>query len=193
MFQSVKNESTAQKLWHSHPRSPLQQHLSLRDEGTSQEAVSDQSPTLNISDVYISIIIASQCPNNSLQTCASVFAWNSPFSSVYPLNVFRDLKFCLSLRNRCVNSIKQPDLIAVQTPGVIVCWHQGIHMSVPPVIRPPSPLPGSQGISFQIQIGLSREPVLLDSGEFSLAQVREMACSIVDQKVTLSICLMFHS
>uniref|UniRef100_A0A672QJX4 Serine/threonine-protein kinase n=1 Tax=Sinocyclocheilus grahami TaxID=75366 RepID=A0A672QJX4_SINGR len=59
---------------------------------------------------------------------------------------------------------------------------QGIHMSVPPVIRPPSPLPGSQGISFQIQIGLSREPVLLDSGEFSLAQVREMACSIVDQK-----------
>uniref|UniRef100_A0A672QK34 Serine/threonine-protein kinase n=1 Tax=Sinocyclocheilus grahami TaxID=75366 RepID=A0A672QK34_SINGR len=54
--------------------------------------------------------------------------------------------------------------------------------SVPPVIRPPSPLPGSQGISFQIQIGLSREPVLLDSGEFSLAQVREMACSIVDQK-----------
>uniref|UniRef100_A0A8C1VMR9 Serine/threonine-protein kinase n=1 Tax=Cyprinus carpio TaxID=7962 RepID=A0A8C1VMR9_CYPCA len=58
----------------------------------------------------------------------------------------------------------------------------GIHMSVPPVIRPPSPLPGSQGISFQIQIGLSREPVLLDSGEFSLAQVREMACSIVDQK-----------
>ncbi|XP_059375028.1 serine/threonine-protein kinase D1-like isoform X2 [Carassius carassius] len=55
-------------------------------------------------------------------------------------------------------------------------------MSAPPVIRPPSPLPGSQGISFQIQIGLSREPVLLDSGEFSLAQVREMACSIVDQK-----------
>ncbi|XP_051502922.1 serine/threonine-protein kinase D1-like [Myxocyprinus asiaticus] len=55
-------------------------------------------------------------------------------------------------------------------------------MSLPPVIRPPSPIPGSQGISFQIQIGLSREPVLLDSGEFSLAQVREMACSIVDQK-----------
>uniref|UniRef100_A0A3P8XE42 Serine/threonine-protein kinase n=1 Tax=Esox lucius TaxID=8010 RepID=A0A3P8XE42_ESOLU len=59
-----------------------------------------------------------------------------------------------------------------------------IHMSVPPVIRPPSPLsPGSNGISFQIQIGLSREPVLLDSVDFSLAQVREMACSIVDQKL----------
>uniref|UniRef100_A0A8K9V727 Serine/threonine-protein kinase n=1 Tax=Oncorhynchus mykiss TaxID=8022 RepID=A0A8K9V727_ONCMY len=59
-----------------------------------------------------------------------------------------------------------------------------IHMSAPPVIRPPSPLsPGSNGISFQIQIGLSREPVLLDSVDFSLAQVREMACSIVDQKL----------
>ncbi|CAB1335427.1 unnamed protein product [Coregonus sp. 'balchen'] len=57
-------------------------------------------------------------------------------------------------------------------------------MSAPPVIRPPSPLsPGSNGISFQIQIGLSREPVLLDSVDFSLAQVREMACSIVDQKL----------
>uniref|UniRef100_A0A6Q2ZH34 protein kinase C n=1 Tax=Esox lucius TaxID=8010 RepID=A0A6Q2ZH34_ESOLU len=56
--------------------------------------------------------------------------------------------------------------------------------TVPPVIRPPSPLsPGSNGISFQIQIGLSREPVLLDSVDFSLAQVREMACSIVDQKL----------
>lgn len=85
---------------------------------SSQEAVSDQSPTLNISDVCISIIIiiiiVSQCPNNSLHFRASVFAWNSPFSSVYPLNDFRDLKFCLSLRNRCVNSIKQPDPIAVQ-------------------------------------------------------------------------------
>ncbi|XP_064164150.1 serine/threonine-protein kinase D1 isoform X2 [Anguilla rostrata] len=55
-------------------------------------------------------------------------------------------------------------------------------MSAPPVIRPPSPLAGSQGISFQIQIGLSREPVLLDSSDLSLAHVREMACSIVDQK-----------
>ncbi|XP_041927431.1 serine/threonine-protein kinase D1 isoform X1 [Alosa sapidissima] len=55
-------------------------------------------------------------------------------------------------------------------------------MSAPPVIRPPSPLAGSNGISFQIQIGLSREPVMLDSCDFSLAHVREMACSIVDQK-----------
>ncbi|CDQ63134.1 unnamed protein product [Oncorhynchus mykiss] len=57
-------------------------------------------------------------------------------------------------------------------------------MSAPPVIRPPSPLSSvSNGISFQIQIGLSREPVLLDSVDFSLAQVREMACYIVDQKL----------
>ena len=38
-------------------------------------------------------------------------------------------------------------------------------------------------ISFHIQIGLSREPVLLDAAELSLSQVREVACSIVDQKV----------
>uniref|UniRef100_A0A4W5MYJ3 Serine/threonine-protein kinase n=1 Tax=Hucho hucho TaxID=62062 RepID=A0A4W5MYJ3_9TELE len=61
---------------------------------------------------------------------------------------------------------------------------QEINMCAPPVIRPPSPLSSvSNGISFQIQIGLSREPVLLDSVDFSLAQVREMACYIVDQKL----------
>ncbi|XP_055087344.1 serine/threonine-protein kinase D1 isoform X2 [Periophthalmus magnuspinnatus] len=38
-------------------------------------------------------------------------------------------------------------------------------------------------VSFQIQIGLSREPVLLDSGDLSLSQVREVACSIIDQKL----------
>uniref|UniRef100_A0A672IFJ5 protein kinase C n=1 Tax=Salarias fasciatus TaxID=181472 RepID=A0A672IFJ5_SALFA len=38
-------------------------------------------------------------------------------------------------------------------------------------------------ISFHIQIGLSREPVLLDAAELSLSQVREVACSIVDQKL----------
>uniref|UniRef100_A0A8C3ARD9 Serine/threonine-protein kinase n=1 Tax=Cyclopterus lumpus TaxID=8103 RepID=A0A8C3ARD9_CYCLU len=83
-------------------------------------------------------------------------------------------------------------------------------MSAPPVIRAPSPLPFSGGtnntttgtggggggdggggggggggdvISFHIQIGLSREPVLLDAAELSLSQVREVACSIVDQKI----------
>uniref|UniRef100_A0A8C3UJQ0 Serine/threonine-protein kinase n=1 Tax=Catharus ustulatus TaxID=91951 RepID=A0A8C3UJQ0_CATUS len=60
----------------------------------------------------------------------------------------------------------------------------------PPLIRPPSPLPppgaaAGGGVAFHLQIGLSREPVLLlqdSSGDFSLAHVREMACSIVDQK-----------
>uniref|UniRef100_A0AAQ5ZEH9 protein kinase C n=1 Tax=Amphiprion ocellaris TaxID=80972 RepID=A0AAQ5ZEH9_AMPOC len=76
-------------------------------------------------------------------------------------------------------------------------------MSAPPLIRAPSPLPFSPGtgssgtgggtgggggggggvISFHIQIGLSREPVLLDAAELSLSQVREVACSIVDQKL----------
>uniref|UniRef100_A0A3P8T3E4 Serine/threonine-protein kinase n=1 Tax=Amphiprion percula TaxID=161767 RepID=A0A3P8T3E4_AMPPE len=77
-------------------------------------------------------------------------------------------------------------------------------MSAPPLIRAPSPLPFSTGtgssgtgtgggtggggggggvISFHIQIGLSREPVLLDAAELSLSQVREVACSIVDQKL----------
>jgi len=75
-------------------------------------------------------------------------------------------------------------------------------MSAPPLIRAPSPLSflggsnstnrGSGGagggvISFHIQIGMSREPVLLDTAELSLSQVREVACSIVDQKVTKNV------
>uniref|UniRef100_A0A670IKZ2 Serine/threonine-protein kinase n=1 Tax=Podarcis muralis TaxID=64176 RepID=A0A670IKZ2_PODMU len=54
-----------------------------------------------------------------------------------------------------------------------------------PRLLPSQPGSGGGGISFHLQIGLSREPVLLlqdSSGEFSLAHVREMACSIVDQK-----------
>uniref|UniRef100_A0A8D3CAC4 Serine/threonine-protein kinase n=1 Tax=Scophthalmus maximus TaxID=52904 RepID=A0A8D3CAC4_SCOMX len=42
---------------------------------------------------------------------------------------------------------------------------------------------GGGVIAFHIQIGLSREPVLLDAAELSLSQVREVACSIVDQKL----------
>uniref|UniRef100_A0A096LYE2 Serine/threonine-protein kinase n=1 Tax=Poecilia formosa TaxID=48698 RepID=A0A096LYE2_POEFO len=73
-------------------------------------------------------------------------------------------------------------------------------MSAPPLIRAPSPLPflggtsspnteggGGEGgggvISFQIQIGMSREPVLLDAAELNLSQVREVACSIINQKL----------
>uniref|UniRef100_A0A672IFI9 Serine/threonine-protein kinase n=1 Tax=Salarias fasciatus TaxID=181472 RepID=A0A672IFI9_SALFA len=60
----------------------------------------------------------------------------------------------------------------------------------PPLLPPPvrgvsAPVRGGGGgvISFHIQIGLSREPVLLDAAELSLSQVREVACSIVDQKL----------
>uniref|UniRef100_A0A671VW55 Serine/threonine-protein kinase n=1 Tax=Sparus aurata TaxID=8175 RepID=A0A671VW55_SPAAU len=58
-------------------------------------------------------------------------------------------------------------------------------MSAPPLIRAPRGGGGGGGgvISFHIQIGLSREPVLLDAAELSLSQVREVACSIVDQKI----------
>uniref|UniRef100_A0A8C6PC76 Serine/threonine-protein kinase n=1 Tax=Nothobranchius furzeri TaxID=105023 RepID=A0A8C6PC76_NOTFU len=52
-------------------------------------------------------------------------------------------------------------------------------MNAPPLIRAPS----GGVISFQIQIGMSREPVLLDAGELSLGQVREVACSIIHQKL----------
>lgn len=39
------------------------------------------------------------------------------------------------------------------------------------------------GVSFLLQIGLTRETVSLESTEQSLAAVRELVCSIVDQKV----------
>ncbi|XP_022050478.1 serine/threonine-protein kinase D3 isoform X2 [Acanthochromis polyacanthus] len=38
------------------------------------------------------------------------------------------------------------------------------------------------GVSFLLQIGLTRETVTLDPGELSLTAVRELVCSIVDQK-----------
>uniref|UniRef100_A0A7N8X4A4 Serine/threonine-protein kinase n=1 Tax=Mastacembelus armatus TaxID=205130 RepID=A0A7N8X4A4_9TELE len=38
------------------------------------------------------------------------------------------------------------------------------------------------GISFLLQIGLTRETVTLDPGDLSLSAVRELVCSIVDQK-----------
>lgn len=39
------------------------------------------------------------------------------------------------------------------------------------------------GVSFLLQIGLTRETVSLEPTEQSLAAVRELVCSIVDQKV----------
>uniref|UniRef100_A0ACB8FT98 Uncharacterized protein n=1 Tax=Sphaerodactylus townsendi TaxID=933632 RepID=A0ACB8FT98_9SAUR len=50
----------------------------------------------------------------------------------------------------------------------------------PPPCAPPA-APPSPGISFQLQIGLTREFVLLAAAS-DLAHVKQLACSIVDQK-----------
>lgn len=39
------------------------------------------------------------------------------------------------------------------------------------------------GVSFLLQIGLTRETVSLDASDLSLSAVKELVCSIVDQKV----------
>uniref|UniRef100_A0A8C4QDU6 Serine/threonine-protein kinase D1-3-like ubiquitin-like domain-containing protein n=1 Tax=Eptatretus burgeri TaxID=7764 RepID=A0A8C4QDU6_EPTBU len=41
------------------------------------------------------------------------------------------------------------------------------------------------GVAFTLQIGLAREPVALDPHEMTLGAVRELACSVIDQKVRL--------
>ncbi|CAL8312022.1 unnamed protein product [Boreogadus saida] len=47
----------------------------------------------------------------------------------------------------------------------------------------PSPSRGSaHGLSFLLQIGLTRETVSLEPGELSLGAVMELVCSVVDQK-----------
>uniref|UniRef100_A0A3B3UNK0 protein kinase C n=1 Tax=Poecilia latipinna TaxID=48699 RepID=A0A3B3UNK0_9TELE len=46
----------------------------------------------------------------------------------------------------------------------------------------PSVFPAAGGVSFLLQIGLTRETVTLDPGDMSLLAVRELVCSIVDQK-----------
>ncbi|MBN3271883.1 KPCD3 kinase, partial [Polyodon spathula] len=40
------------------------------------------------------------------------------------------------------------------------------------------------GVSFLLQIGLTRETVTIESQEPSLPAVKDLVCSIVDQKVT---------
>ncbi|KAM8847401.1 serine/threonine-protein kinase D3-like isoform 2-T2 [Synchiropus picturatus] len=46
----------------------------------------------------------------------------------------------------------------------------------------PSSSGSGPGLTFMLQIGLSRESVTLDPGERSLTAVRELVCSVVDQK-----------
>ncbi|KAL4664283.1 hypothetical protein H8957_013218 [Semnopithecus entellus] len=55
-----------------------------------------------------------------------------------------------------------------------------LELQSPPALLPQVPAPGS-GVSFHIQIGLTREFVLLPAAS-ELAHVKQLACSIVDQK-----------
>ncbi|XP_071371024.1 serine/threonine-protein kinase D3-like, partial [Centroberyx affinis] len=43
----------------------------------------------------------------------------------------------------------------------------------------------AHGVSFLLQIGLTRETVTLDPAELTLSAVRELVCSIVDQKTVM--------
>uniref|UniRef100_A0A8C8YZF1 Serine/threonine-protein kinase n=1 Tax=Prolemur simus TaxID=1328070 RepID=A0A8C8YZF1_PROSS len=56
----------------------------------------------------------------------------------------------------------------------------GLELQSPPPLLPQIPAPGT-GVSFHIQIGLTREFVLLPAAS-ELAHVKQLACSIVDQK-----------
>uniref|UniRef100_A0AAQ4RKN7 protein kinase C n=1 Tax=Gasterosteus aculeatus aculeatus TaxID=481459 RepID=A0AAQ4RKN7_GASAC len=46
----------------------------------------------------------------------------------------------------------------------------------------PSPTNSFHGVSFLLQIGLTRETVNLETGDLSLSAVKDLVCSIVDQK-----------
>lgn len=48
----------------------------------------------------------------------------------------------------------------------------------------PSPTSSLHGVSFLLQIGLTREMVTLEPHDLSLSSVKDLVCSIVDQKVT---------
>ena len=61
----------------------------------------------------------------------------------------------------------------------------GLELQSPPPLLPQVPAPGS-GVSFHIQIGLTREFVLLPAAS-ELAHVKQLACSIVDQKVSTQV------
>uniref|UniRef100_G3NV78 Serine/threonine-protein kinase n=1 Tax=Gasterosteus aculeatus aculeatus TaxID=481459 RepID=G3NV78_GASAC len=66
------------------------------------------------------------------------------------------------------------------------------NLQIPPRLSPPSParlvndVPSPtnsfHGVSFLLQIGLTRETVNLETGDLSLSAVKDLVCSIVDQK-----------
>lgn len=47
----------------------------------------------------------------------------------------------------------------------------------------PSPTSSLHGVSFLLQIGLTREMVTLEPHDLTLSSVKDLVCSIVDQKV----------
>ncbi|KAM6223281.1 serine/threonine-protein kinase D2 [Rhynchocyon petersi] len=65
-------------------------------------------------------------------------------------------------------------------PGSPPPTSSSLELQSPPPMLPQGPVPGP-GVSFHIQIGLTREFVLLPAAS-ELAHVKQLACSIVDQK-----------
>uniref|UniRef100_A0A8C2CNC8 Serine/threonine-protein kinase D1-3-like ubiquitin-like domain-containing protein n=1 Tax=Cyprinus carpio TaxID=7962 RepID=A0A8C2CNC8_CYPCA len=49
----------------------------------------------------------------------------------------------------------------------------------------PSPTSSLHGVSFLLQIGLTREMVTLEPHDLSLSSVKDLVCSIVDQKTSV--------
>lgn len=53
------------------------------------------------------------------------------------------------------------------------------------VSSPTSSRGSFHGVSFLLQIGLTRETVNLEASDLSLSAVKDLVCSIVDQKVSV--------
>lgn len=49
------------------------------------------------------------------------------------------------------------------------------------------------GVSFLLQIGLTRETVNLEASDLSLSAVKDLVCSIVDQKVGTSSFILYYT
>uniref|UniRef100_A0A8C6PTI4 Serine/threonine-protein kinase n=1 Tax=Nothobranchius furzeri TaxID=105023 RepID=A0A8C6PTI4_NOTFU len=64
-------------------------------------------------------------------------------------------------------------------PGQI---YQRLSNGSPSALSPTNSRSSFHGVSFLLQIGLTRETVNLESGDLSLSAVKDLVCSIVDQK-----------
>ncbi|XP_078452218.1 serine/threonine-protein kinase D3-like [Lampetra fluviatilis] len=65
---------------------------------------------------------------------------------------------------------------SLSASGSSLCSMASVPGSYLPMKEPTNP------VSFQIQVGLARENVTMDAAETSLAALKELACSVVDQK-----------